>query len=80
MRVGERDVGDAEERYRFKSAEQLLAAQSTMRSGAPHWYRRIYDHRLRTLNCREFRRWLDDPGYDPVFQVRHRHSANWSCW
>jgi len=55
-------------------------AESTLRSAAPRWYRRIYDHRLRTLNCREFRHSLDDPGYDPVFQVRHRHSANWSWW
>jgi len=54
--------------------------ESTMRSGAPRWFRRIYDHRLRTLNCREFRHWLDDPGYDPVFHVRHRHGANWSWW
>jgi hypothetical protein len=55
-------------------------AESTMRSTAPRWYRRIYDHRLRTLNCRELRRWLGDPGYAPVFQVRHHHSANWSWW
>jgi hypothetical protein len=55
-------------------------AHWTLRSGAPHWYRRIFDHRLRTLNCRELRRWLVDPDYDPVFQVRHRHSANWSWW
>ena len=52
----------------------------TLRSTAPHWHRRIFDHRLRTLNFRELRRWLDDPGYDPVFQVRHRHGANWSWW
>ncbi|HZP92887.1 MAG TPA: hypothetical protein VFB20_08405 [Burkholderiales bacterium] len=24
----------------------------------------------------QLRRWLDDPGYSPVFQARHRHSAN----
>jgi hypothetical protein len=55
-------------------------AELTIRRGAPRWYRRIFDHRLRTLNTRELRRWLDDPGYDPVFQVRHLHSANWSWW
>jgi hypothetical protein len=32
-------------------------AESTIRSGAPHWYRRIFDHHLRTLNSKEFRRW-----------------------
>lgn len=55
-------------------------AESTVSSSAPRWYRRVFDHRLCTLNSRELRRWLDDPGHDPVFQVRHRHSANWSWW
>jgi hypothetical protein len=52
----------------------------TLRSAAPRWYRRIFDHRQRTLNARQLHRWLDDPGHDPVFQVRHRHNANWSWW
>ncbi|MDA8107593.1 MAG: hypothetical protein M0015_03060 [Betaproteobacteria bacterium] len=55
-------------------------AEFTMRCAAPRWYRRVFDHRLRTLNDRELRRWLCDPGYDPVQQVRHRHRANWSWW
>ncbi len=52
----------------------------TLRSTAPRWYRRIFDHRLLTLNARQLRRCLDDPGYDPVFEVRHRHCANWAWW
>jgi hypothetical protein len=52
----------------------------TLRSVAPRWYRRILDHRQRTLNTRQVRRWLADPGYDPVFDVRHRHSADGSWW
>lgn len=55
-------------------------AHSTIGSPAPRWYRRVFDHRLRTLNSRELRRWLVDPTYDPVFQGRHRHAANWSWW
>jgi hypothetical protein len=55
-------------------------AEFTMRSAAPRWYRRVFDHRLRTLNDRELRRWLNDPAYYPVQQVRHRHRANWSWW
>jgi len=51
----------------------------TLRSTAPRRYRRIFDHRQRTLNTRQLRRWLDDPNYDPVFDVRHRHCANWAC-
>src|SRR5439155_26898745 len=52
----------------------------TLRSTAPRWYRRIVDHRLRTLNTRQLRHWLADPDYDPVFEGRHRHSANWRWW
>ena len=51
-----------------------------MRSAAPRWYRREFDHRLCTMNDRELRRWLADPGYDPVIQARHLHRANWSWW
>lgn len=50
----------------------------TLRSAAPRWYRRSFDHRQRTLNARQLRRWRDDPGYDPVFDTRHRHCANWA--
>ena len=52
----------------------------TMRSPAPRWYRKVFDRRLRTFNDRQLRRWLADPGYDPVMQVWHRHRANWSWW
>ncbi len=55
-------------------------AEITMRSGAPYWYRRSFDHRLRTANDRQLPRWLTDPAYDPVFQIRHHHSANWAWW
>jgi hypothetical protein len=52
----------------------------TLRSTAPRWYRRIFDHRLRTANDKQLRRWLYGADYDPVFEVRHRHNANWSWW
>ena len=54
--------------------------ERTMSSGPPRWYRRVYDHRLRTQNFRAFRRWLDDLDYEPVLQVWHRHSAKWTWW
>jgi hypothetical protein len=60
---------------RFHSDKEI-----TMGGAAPHWYRRIYDHRIRTANDRQLRRWLADPSYDPVFDVRHRHGANWGWW
>ena len=60
---------------RFHSDREI-----TVRSAAPHWYRKVFDRRLRTFNDKQFRRWLADPGYDPVTQARHRHCANWSWW
>ena len=70
---------------RSKEGRRALArfhsdAYSSLRSSAPHWYRRTFNHQQRTLNVRQLRRWLDDPSYDPLFDVRHRHSANWSWW
>jgi hypothetical protein len=55
-------------------------AEVTMGSSAPRRYRRVFDHKLRSMNDRQLRRWLADPGYDPVFQIRHLHCANWSWW
>jgi len=55
-------------------------AETTMRSGAPRWYRRAFDHRLRTRNDGQLRRWLMDADYDPVFEIRHRHCADWAWW
>ena len=60
---------------RFHSDREI-----TVRSAAPHWYRKVFDRRLRTFNDKQLRRWLADPDYDPVIQVRHRHCANWSWW
>ena len=60
---------------RFHSDKEI-----TMRSAAPRWHRKVFDRRLRNLNDKQLRRWLADPGYDPVMQARHRHSANWSWW
>jgi hypothetical protein len=60
---------------RFHSDKEV-----TMGGAAPRWYRKVFDRRLRTLNDKQLRRWLADPGYDPVMQVRHRHDANWSWW
>ena len=52
----------------------------TMGGAAPRWYRRVSDHQIRTGNDRMLRRWLVDPGFDPVFQDWHKHQANWSWW
>jgi hypothetical protein len=55
-------------------------AETTMRGGAPRWYRKVFDRRLRTSNDKQLRRWLADSGYDPLTQDSHLHSANWSWW
>lgn len=60
---------------RFHSDNEI-----TMRGAAPRWYRKVFDRRLCTYNNKEIRRWLADPGYEPVMQAWHRHAANWSWW
>jgi len=55
-------------------------AEVTMRSGPPHWFRRIFKRRQRNAGTRELLRWLADPGFDPVMQSQHRHSAKWAWW
>jgi hypothetical protein len=55
-------------------------ATVTMRGTAPRWFRKASDHRIRTRNDRMLRRWIADPGFDPVFQVSHMHDADWSWW
>jgi hypothetical protein len=52
----------------------------TLGGAAPRWYRKVFDHRLRTFNDKQLGRWLTDPEYEPVMEVRHRHNANWSWW
>jgi hypothetical protein len=70
---------------RSKAGRKAIAlfhsdAYFSLRSSAPRWYRRLFDHRLNLLNERELRRWLDDPEYDPGFEARHHHAANWAWW
>lgn len=60
---------------RFHSDKEV-----TMGGAAPRWYRKVFDRRLRTFNDKQLRRWLTDPGYNPVIQASHRHGANWSWW
>ena len=60
---------------RFHSDNEI-----TMRGAAPRWYRKVYGRRLSTFNDKQLRRWLADPGYDPVMLAWHRHAANWSWW
>lgn len=55
-------------------------ATVTLGSTAPRWYRKVFDHRIRTANDRAMRRWLADPEFEPVFVVWHKHNANWSWW
>lgn len=55
-------------------------SQITMRSAAPRWYRKVFDRQRRQRNDREMRSWLENQAYDPVFEVSHRHDANYSWW
>lgn len=49
-------------------------------SGPSSGFRRAHNNRVDTRNKRELRRYLVDAGYDPVFDTRHRHSAQWVWW
>jgi hypothetical protein len=44
------------------------------------WYRKVSDHRIRTVNDRALRSWIADPGFAPVFQDCHKHEAKWNWW
>ena len=55
-------------------------ATGTIGGSAPRWFRKMSDHRIRTVNDRTLRRWIADPGFDPVFQDWHKHEANWNWW
>jgi hypothetical protein len=52
----------------------------TMGSGAPRWYRKVFDRRRRTRNDRVMRQWLGDQNFDPVFEINHKHEANRYWW
>lgn len=52
----------------------------SLRSTAPRKFRKSYQRRLNGNNYRMLRRWLADPGFDPVFNVQHRHAANYAWW
>lgn len=52
----------------------------SLKSSAPRKFRKSYQRRLNEGNQRMLRRWLADPGFDPVFDVQHRHAANYDWW
>ena len=60
---------------RFHSDKEV-----TMSGAAPRWYRKVFDHRIRTFNDRMLRHCLADPYFDPIFRAWHHHQANWSWW
>ena len=57
-----------------RKATALFHADGTsgMSGSAPRWYRKVSDHRIRTVNDRALRRWISDPVFDPVFQDWHK--------
>lgn len=52
----------------------------SLRSSAPRGFRKGYKRRMNYHNDRMMRRWRADPGFDPVFDVQHRHAANYDWW
>jgi hypothetical protein len=68
------------ERHEYRSVLCDWVFESDYLRPFPRWFCRIFKQRQRTSNSRELRRWLSDPGYDPVVDVKHRHSARWAWW
>jgi hypothetical protein len=60
---------------RFHSDKAAIVGRT-----APRWYRKASDHQIRTSNDRMYRRWLNNPEFEPIFQVWHKHEASWSWW
>jgi hypothetical protein len=63
-----------------KALAHFHSDKAVTMGAAPRWYRKVFDHRIRTFNDGMLRRWLADPGFDPVFRVWHNHAANWNWW
>jgi len=51
-----------------------------MGDSAERWYRKKYDHQRRTRNNRVMKQWMDGKDFDPIFEGRHKHEANYSWW
>ena len=49
----------------------------SLKSSAPRKFCKGYQRRLNEGDQRMMQRWLPDPGFDPVFNVQHRHAANY---
>lgn len=45
------------------------------RYSPPRWFIRHYKRAINTRNEHMLRRWLADPGFDPVFDVKHYYRA-----
>lgn len=55
-------------------------AQQTMFSGAPAWFRKIFKKKHESFNLRQMHQWLKNPEYEPVLNIRHKHSAIYAWW
>jgi hypothetical protein len=75
------DLDDPKSKAGLKASARFHSdATVTMRGTAPRWFRKASDHRIRTRNDQMLRRWMADPGFDPVFQVSHMHDADHGWW
>ena len=44
----------------------------------PREFVRLYKRKMNRHNDRMLRRWLNDPGFEPVFDVKTYHRAQWA--
>ncbi len=71
---------DARSREGRKAIARFHSDARVTMGPAPRWYRKYFDRRIDTFNDRMLCRWFADPGFDPVFDGKHRHRASWSWW
>lgn len=48
------------------------------RESPPRGFVRLYKRRMNHHNDRMLRRWLQDPAFDPVFDIKTYHRAQWA--
>ncbi|MEN9931246.1 MAG: hypothetical protein RL604_1493 [Pseudomonadota bacterium] len=55
-------------------------SQQMMFSGSPAWFRKIFKKKRESYNLRQMHLWLKNPTYEPVLNIRHKHSAIYAWW
>lgn len=53
-------------------------SQQTMFSGSPAWLRKIFKKKNNSHNLRQMHQWIKNSDYEPVLNIKHKHSATYA--